>query len=219
MAPPASKKRPPNLRLGEVWRLYRDRNPDLSYFAARQMVEAEIGDPNRLTDVELGERVQLTLEERYWLKIKSIRSVRSSATGQRISRDEERRFYAERKKERDRDRQKLKRAEKAKARAAQAASVASALELDVREEMIFASLTHTFASTPSLLEALKGGACWRGPDGRPLSNESFARVFRRALDHLEDAGLIVTELRNGRRGAKVRWVKKADKRTRSASNR
>jgi hypothetical protein len=180
-----------NRRRGELRRLFQHRG------MSRWQADSEIagfGDLTAWSADALGNRLGLTFADKIDLDIQTIRCI--DKTPAEVSE-----FYEHRQRERRRERQ----AEYARERRAR---IAFAANLDVRREALLEAIPIKPISVPQLIRNTGMWPCWTMPNGKRLTGTSLAAVIRRELDHLEDAGFIMSELRTGKRGAKVRWVRR-----------
>jgi hypothetical protein len=91
-------------------------------------------------------------------------------------------------------------------------------DLDVRAEALWVALTDQWQALPALASLIGKGDAWRGPDGRLVTGDNLRRVMTRAADdiagkHAPDATRAIgshaeSEIRPGRRGQPVRWLRK-----------
>jgi hypothetical protein len=91
-------------------------------------------------------------------------------------------------------------------------------DLDVRAEALWVALTDQWQAMPTLAALIGKGEAWRGPDGKLVTGASLRRVMGRAADdiagkHAPGATRAIgshaeSEIRPGRRGQPVRWLRK-----------
>jgi hypothetical protein len=173
------RKGPPNnLRLGELRRLFlhraRRQGQGMINAQADVLIRKQIPDFESMTADQLGDRIELTFEEKIGLSIRSIRCFdRPKADVQA--------YYRSQKLIRDQIRAAQKRAEQSKPRKRRSA----------RAQVVFGVIRQRVEMTsPEIGAAIAKRWDFKGRDGQALDGQARRRAVHRALKELRDEGVI-----------------------------
>jgi hypothetical protein len=184
-----------NRRMSELRKLFRFRHGmELSKIELDSMIFQKVKAPFGSSAEALGNLVELTFEEKVTLDIRTIRCMDKSHW-------EVADFYRDRRRARDREKKREFRAQEKNERAARK-------DLDVREEVLFLSITSVWITVSQIMLGIGGFKAWKGPNRHSLSQGSLRRAINRGLNRLASKGLIESKLETGARGQPVRFVRR-----------